>query len=517
MKWNTHEIWFDVHIMNNCTGLYDRIETWDAYPYSYKENGRGNYIYFKGINEDPGQFEIVSDWDTPLDGDNITFVSNTTQEYGTNLFYDPVPFEMLKTYDTIPQIVVTVNDLPVICHNITCGFNITEPVGEVASFTFDTATNKLTLVGTEMPVNASDVYLVEFAQSTCTIETGTITETGLECILDREPTCGSWVPKLTAVLGIVPNIANLTNLEVECTIASAEPDFDLNIIGGDNITISGEHFPWDLDINTIEATFNDADSTPCTPQVSLSTNFVCITNSFSETINATVKLNMTILINNLTVTNNLSFALRNEIKSGVSITPNSASPVLKQNVTIQLESDFPYTLSRDDFTVNATSETNSSYVRYMNVIDVDDANKQIVCKFGGAYSGKFNIRIRHAKFGLIKSTLLLDVSANTTSMDKNKGSIYGGTLITITGQNYGSVFTDNPVQIANPGSTGSLPCYVKTTNSSTITCRTDETRTMTAGVIGDLVVFLKTSEESPCEKPNCQFSYTVNIPTITTM
>jgi hypothetical protein len=98
-----------------------------------------------------------------------------------------------------------------------------------------------------------------------------------------------------------------------------------------------------------------------------------------------------------------------------------------------LETDFPYTLKREDFTVNATSETNSSYIRYMNVIDVDDANKQIVCKFGGAWSGKFSIRIRHATFGLIKSTLLLDVSANTTSVDKKKGSIYGGTLLTITG------------------------------------------------------------------------------------
>jgi len=216
-------------------------------------------------------------------------------------------------------------------------------------------------------------------------------------------------------------------------VTSATPDFDLNIIGGDNITISGEHFPFDLDINTILVNFDDADSTPCTPQVSLSENFVCMTNSFSETIDPAVKMGMTIVINNLTVTNTLSLALRNEIKSGVSITPNSVSPVLKQNVTIQLESDFPYTLKREDFTVNATSETDSTYIRYMNVIDVDDANKKLVCKFGGAWSGSFNIRIRHTQFGLIKSTLLLDVSANTTSVDKNKGSIYGGTLLTISG------------------------------------------------------------------------------------
>lgn len=154
-NYNEHNIWFDTKIMNNCTGLYDRIETWDANTPAYKENGRGNYIYFKGINEDPGQFEIVSDWNTPLQGDNITFVHETIRPYGTNLFYDPVPFEMLKTYDTIPQIVLTVNDLPVVCHNISCGFNYTEPAGEIASFTFDTATNKLTLIGTAMPSNSS--------------------------------------------------------------------------------------------------------------------------------------------------------------------------------------------------------------------------------------------------------------------------------------------------------------------------------------------------------------------------
>lgn len=216
---------------------------------------------------------------------------------------------------------------------------------------------------------------------------GTATETGLECILDREPTCGTWVPKLTATLGVIPNAADIASLEVLCAVTAATPDFDMNIIGGDNITISGEHFPWDLVDNNITVNFNDADSTPCVPQVSNSIDFVCLTTSFNEAIDPTVALGMTIVVNNLTVANTLSLMLRNTIKSGVSITPSSVSPVLKQNVTIQLETDFPYTLVREHFTVNATSETNSSYIRYMNVIDVDDANKQLVCKFGGAWSG----------------------------------------------------------------------------------------------------------------------------------
>jgi hypothetical protein len=335
------------------------------------------------------------------------------------LFYDPVPFEMLKTYDTIPQIVVTVNDLPAMCHNITCGFNYTEPVGEITSFTFDTASNKVTIVGTSLPTAAADIYSVEFAKSLCTVDSTTVTATGFECTLIQEPTCGTWAPKLTAVLGVVPNAAAIVSLEVACSITAATPDFDLNIIGGDNITISGEHFPWDIVSNNISIAFNDADSTVCTPQDSQSTTLVCLTETFSETIDSSVPLSMTIVINGLTVTNSLSLRLRSTIKSGTSITPSSVSPVLKQNVTIQLENDFPFPLKREDFTVNATSETNSSYVRYLNVIAVDDANKQLICKFGGAYSGGFSIKIRHAQFGLVKSTILLDVSAKTASVDKN--------------------------------------------------------------------------------------------------
>jgi hypothetical protein len=40
---------------------------------------------------------------------------------------------------------------------------------------------------------------------------------------------------------------------------------------------------------------------------------------------------------------------------------------------------------------------------------------------------------------------------------------------------------------------------------------------MTPALAGDVVVFLKVSEESPCEKPNCEFTYTSTIPNLSTM
>jgi hypothetical protein len=111
-----------------------------------------------------------------------------------------------------------------------------------------------------------------------------------------------------------------------------------------------------------------------------------------------------------------------------------------------METDFPYTLAKEDLSINATSTTNSSYIRYMNVISVDDSAKTFTAMFGGAYSGQFQISIRHKDYGLVDTEgLILDVSATVTSYTPMEGSIYGGTLLTIIGTNFGDAFTDNPV------------------------------------------------------------------------
>jgi hypothetical protein len=70
----------------------------------------------------------------------------------------------------------------------------------------------------------------------------------------------------------------------------------------------------------------------------------------------------------------------------------------------------------------------------MNVIDVDDAAKTLITKFGGAESGSYQISIRHTIDGLIDTEgLILDVNSYMTSYSPMTGSIYGGTLLTING------------------------------------------------------------------------------------
>ena len=115
-------------------------------------------------------------------------------------------------------------------------------------------------------------------------------------------------------------------------------------------------------------------------------------------------------------------------------------------MTIQLDLDFPHTLKAEDFTVTAIGTKDKTYIRFLNVLDVDDAKKTIRCMFGGAWTGQFQMNIRHKTFGLIETKdMILDVSSRVTSISPKIGSIYGGTLVTITGTNFGTKKTDNPV------------------------------------------------------------------------
>jgi hypothetical protein len=57
--------------------------------------------------------------------------------------------------------------------------------------------------------------------------------------LNKEPTCGDYKPVLTALLGIVINADGVADKSILCPVSGAAPVTDMNLLGGDNITISG--------------------------------------------------------------------------------------------------------------------------------------------------------------------------------------------------------------------------------------------------------------------------------------
>jgi hypothetical protein len=106
---------------------------------------------------------------------------------------------------------------------------------------------------------------------------------------------------------------------------------------------------------------------------------------------------------------------------------------------LQLQNNFLYTLKKSDFSAMIVNSSDSTIFNMMNVIAANDTAKTLTFMYGGAWSGIYNLSLRHNQYGLINTKgLQITVGSNITSITPKVGSIYGGSLITITGTNYGS-------------------------------------------------------------------------------
>jgi len=168
----------------------------------------------------------------------------------------------------------------------------------------------------------------------------------VSCTLDSEPVCGSYLPEYFHNLGLIPVATGLAKEDVTCTISSVTPNTELNLLGGDNLTFTGTHFPKQVEGSTFELAFDNADATPCTVQSSTSTELVCLTGAFGSGM-ASQSVGLSLTINDALVDSSLTLSLRDSIQAVSSFTPTSMSPVLKRKITFTLDPTFPETLTRD--------------------------------------------------------------------------------------------------------------------------------------------------------------------------
>jgi len=62
--------------------LRDRVRVFESWTkYTSRTVGSGFYVHFNGLNEDPGQFEIIPDEDDPLIGVDLKLIGETTENY----------------------------------------------------------------------------------------------------------------------------------------------------------------------------------------------------------------------------------------------------------------------------------------------------------------------------------------------------------------------------------------------------------------------------------------------------
>ena len=121
----------EYHLNYAIPHLASAVRVWDLYDSQYSSSYRDNavawMISFQDYEGDVGQCYLTSGVNSPLTGENPTFGAKTIRQYGQNLFHEPIPMELLYTDSTSPQVLVTIDNRPVLCPNLDCDYAYVAP------------------------------------------------------------------------------------------------------------------------------------------------------------------------------------------------------------------------------------------------------------------------------------------------------------------------------------------------------------------------------------------------------
>jgi hypothetical protein len=127
----------------------------------------------------------------------------------------------------------------------------------------------------------------------------------------------------------------------------------------------------------------------------------------------------------------------------------------------------------DTFEVEIQPSDTTLKTRRLNVINVDKDNLQLTVKYGGAQSNVYWLKVKSTKKGEFLTTgVTFESKIEVLDFNPKSGSVYGGSLVTITGGHFSDIATDNPVKFGYNWVRGvNHYCFVQTTSDSEITCR----------------------------------------------
>lgn len=98
-----------------------------------------------------------------------------------------MPAEYFFTDEKEPQVIIQVDEFPVLCAKLNCGFTYTAQSSEITAFTV--VGQSVTIIGIDLPLELASVSL---GRVSCTIATNT--ETEIACTLSHSLPAGSWHP-----------------------------------------------------------------------------------------------------------------------------------------------------------------------------------------------------------------------------------------------------------------------------------------------------------------------------------
>jgi hypothetical protein len=140
------------------------------------------------------------------------------------------------------------------------------------------------------------------------------------------------------------------------------------------------------------------------------------------------------------------------------------------------------------------------------VLAVDNTERTVTLKFKGAPKGDYKVFITSSKKGRLDAeNLSITTDVTVTGISPTTGSALGGTVVTITGTNFSTKKTDNPVQI------GDADCIIQSTSESQIICQIEKRPIISFDTYQSkevpVSVYLRLSDEASCGLAACTFTF----------
>jgi len=174
-----------------------------------------------------------------------------------------------------------------------------------------------------------------------------------------------------------------------------------------------------------------------------------------------------------------------------------------------LSSEYTAELRASDLIIQIKNDI-KNYSRDLYIMRVDDAAKTFTVKFNGAPPESYYFAVASQAtdgngnpYGRLSTAAIsFQTSSTVTNVSPSTGSVFGGTLLTITGTNFSTNKEDHAVKV------GDTYCDILTATATQLTCRVRATG-LTASDAGEVrvLVFLAASWEASCPvSANCNFT-----------
>ncbi|XP_076045156.1 fibrocystin-L-like [Oratosquilla oratoria] len=401
----------------------------------------------------PGDIDVANVDDSNIEADGTVVKATVSTIHNGQQRYDPGSPDFFNLYSKEAKVVVWVNGYPSSCSETDCSFAYDDSNAAVISSlaTSSDESGQITFDITGTGFNSTDLadYTVQVGARNCQVIS--ITSTVISCTVTYLPGGNHAVVVTVQPGGRASPTLNYVVTHQVTSVAPAEG----GTAGGYEVTISGSGFLEDL-VHGVPTVLLGSEE--CEVTATQATSLTCIASS-----SLAGPMDVKVILDGITATLPEGFLYREDLSSLITSVSLTTSSVLGGQTLIITGTDFGTVMSSGYVKVGS---------KFCDVISWSD--NEIQCRLPALPAGSHTILVKTDK-GDSRGTFSIEYVLTLASSTPPSGSIYGGVLMTLKGEGFG---TNCSLLKVNLGA--SMECQVQECSDTEIVCLTMRKESNTA-------------------------------------